>query len=101
MMNQVASQTEIGKICSKQSPCSTPRLSRPAHTPSVALSHGQDPELPKLQRSITLWPMCSTTSQLVQGNLGRLKRAMASASVYAPRHARAIFRSLLVAFAMP
>ena len=43
MMNQVASQTEIGKICSKQSPCSTPRLSRPAHTPSVALSHGQDP----------------------------------------------------------
>ena len=44
MMNQVASQTEIGKICSKQSPCSTPRLSRPAHTPSVALSHGQDPQ---------------------------------------------------------
>ena len=43
MMNQVASQTEIGKICSKQSPCSARRLSRPAHTPSVALSHGQDP----------------------------------------------------------
>ena len=35
MMNQVAFQTEIGKICSKQSPCSTPRLSRSAHTPSV------------------------------------------------------------------
>ena len=41
MMNQVAFQTEIGKICSKQSPCSTRRLSRSAHTPSVALSHGQ------------------------------------------------------------
>ena len=42
MMNQVASQTEIGKICSKQSPCSASRLSRPADTPSSALSHGQD-----------------------------------------------------------
>ena len=51
MMNQLASQTEIGKICSKQSPCSTPRLSRPAHTPSVALSHGQDPDQTKLLTS--------------------------------------------------
>ena len=33
MMNQVASQTEIGKICSKPSPCSASRLSRPADTP--------------------------------------------------------------------
>ena len=45
-MNQVASQTEIGKICSKQSPCSPSRLSRPADTSSGALSHGQDPQLP-------------------------------------------------------
>ena len=43
MMNQVASQTEIEKICSKQSPRSTPRLSRSAETPSSALSHSQDP----------------------------------------------------------
>ena len=43
MMNQVASQTEIGKICSKLSPCSAARLSQPADTPSAALSHGQDP----------------------------------------------------------
>lgn len=42
-MNQVASQTEIGKICSEQSPCSASRLSRPADTLSGALSHGQDP----------------------------------------------------------
>ena len=42
MMNQVASQTEIGKICSKPSPCSASRLSRPADTPSAALSHGQE-----------------------------------------------------------
>ena len=48
MMNQVASQTEIGKICSKQSPCSASRLSRPADTPSTALSHGQDPYLPSV-----------------------------------------------------
>jgi len=41
-MNQVASQTEIGKIFSKQSPCSASRLSRPADTLSGALSHGQD-----------------------------------------------------------
>ena len=45
-MNRVASQTEIGKICSEQSPCSASRLSRPADTLSGALSHGQDP-LPK------------------------------------------------------
>ena len=56
MMNQVASQTEIGKICSKQSPCSTPRLSRPAHTPSVALSHGQDPYLDSRFVDECQWP---------------------------------------------
>ena len=50
MMNQVASQTEIGKICSKRSPCSASRLSRPADTPSGALSHGQDPQLPWASR---------------------------------------------------
>jgi hypothetical protein len=44
MMNQFATQTEIGKICSKPSPCSASRLSRPADTPSSALSHGQDPD---------------------------------------------------------
>ena len=44
MMNQVASQTEIGKIFSEQSPCSASRLSRPADTLSGALSHGQDPQ---------------------------------------------------------
>jgi hypothetical protein len=57
MMSQVASQTEIGKICSKQSPCSASRLSQPADTPSGALSHGQDPNLP--------CGRCATTRGLV------------------------------------
>ncbi|MGB2695754.1 MAG: hypothetical protein WBD55_11300, partial [Dehalococcoidia bacterium] len=52
MINQVASQTEIGKICSKQSPCGASRLSRPADTPSGALSHSQDP-----QRSLLAVPL--------------------------------------------
>jgi hypothetical protein len=67
MMNQVASQIEIGKICSKQSPCSASRLSRPADTPSGALSHGQDPNLSKLPastdygRSAPFGPSAATT----------------------------------------
>ena len=50
-MNRVASQTEIGKICSEQSPCSASRLSRPADTLSGALSHGQDRELAHVPRA--------------------------------------------------
>jgi hypothetical protein len=38
----------------------------------VVFRSQSDPELPKLQRGITLWLMYSTTSRLVQGNLGGL-----------------------------
>jgi hypothetical protein len=47
MMNQVATQTEIGKICSKPSPCSASRLLQLADSPAGALSHSQEVEQTK------------------------------------------------------
>ena len=45
MTHQGCLQAKIGKLCSKRSCCSAPRLSRTANTPSSALSHSQDPNL--------------------------------------------------------
>ena len=55
MMIQVASQTEIGKICSKRSPCSASRLSRPAdsyHAAKTRCRHllGSSPDSAKDER---------------------------------------------------
>ena len=69
-MNQVASHTEIGKICSEQSPCSASRLSWPADTLSGALSHGQDPYRANPAYKRVLWIVLAINAAMFVVEIG-------------------------------